>query len=68
MIERDVTNTKLMNDANIFANISIKIKNEEHIVLAKTEHICVAFHVTLNDIFELSNYLLYNFEDEPKEL
>lgn len=52
MIERDITNTKLMHDANISANIITKIKNGKYIALDKVESICVALDVTPNDILE----------------
>lgn len=48
MIERDVTNTKLMQVANIIT----KIKNGKYISLDKVESICVALDVTPNDILE----------------
>lgn len=52
MIERDITNTKLMHDANVSANIITKIKNGKYIALDKVESICVALDVTPNDILE----------------
>lgn len=52
MIERDITNTKLMHDANISANIITKIKNGKYIALDKVESICLALDVTPNDILE----------------
>lgn len=52
MIERDITNTKLMRDANVSANIITKIKNGKYIALDKVESICVALDVTPNDILE----------------
>ncbi|MCM1104591.1 MAG: helix-turn-helix transcriptional regulator [Clostridium sp.] len=52
MIEHDITNTKLMHDANISANIIIKIKNGKYIALDKVESICLALDVTPNDILE----------------
>ncbi len=52
MIERDITNTKLMHDANISANIITKIKNGKYIALDKVESICLALNVTPNDILE----------------
>lgn len=39
MIERDITNIKLMHDANISANIITKIKNGKYIALDKVESI-----------------------------
>lgn len=52
MIERDITNTKLMHDADISANIITKIKNGKYIALDKVESICLALNVTPNDILE----------------
>lgn len=52
MIERDITNTKLMHDANISANIITKIKNGKYIALDKVESICLVLDVTPNDILE----------------
>ena len=52
MIERDITNTKLMHDADISANIITKIKNGKYIALYKVESICLALDVTPNDILE----------------
>lgn len=52
MIERDMTNTKLMHDADISANIITKIKNGKYIALDKVESICLALDVTPNDILE----------------
>ena len=53
MIERDITNTKLMHDADISANILTKIKNGKYIALDKVESICLALDVTPNDILEI---------------
>lgn len=52
MIEKDITNAKLMKDANISANIIKKIKAGKYIALDKVESICVALNVTPNDILE----------------
>ena len=52
MIERDITNTKLMHDADISANIITKIKNGKYIALDKVESVCLALDVTPNDILE----------------
>ena len=46
MIERDITNTKLMHDADISANIITKIKNGKYIALDKVESICLAFSLS----------------------
>ncbi len=50
MIERDISNSKLMHDANISANIISKIKNGQYIALDKVESICKALDCTPNDI------------------
>ena len=47
MIEKDISNAKLMKDANISANIVKKIKIGKYIVLDKVERICVALGRTL---------------------
>lgn len=52
MIEKDITNTKLMKDANVSANIIKKIKTGKYIALDKVESICMALDVTPNDILE----------------
>lgn len=52
MIERDITNTKLMHDADISANIITKIKKGKYIALDKVESICLALDVTPSDILE----------------
>lgn len=52
MIERDITSTQLMRDANISANIISKLKNGQYIALEKVESICVAMECTPNDILE----------------
>ena len=52
MIERDITNTKLMHDANVSANIITKIKNGKYIALDQVESICAALDVTPDDILE----------------
>lgn len=52
MIEKNITNSKLMKDANISANIIKKIKTGKYIALDKVESICVALDVTPNDILE----------------
>lgn len=52
MIEKNITNSKLMKDANISANIIRKIKTGKYIALDKVESICVALDVTPNDILE----------------
>jgi putative transcriptional regulator len=52
MIERDITNTQLMRDAQISANIITKLKNGQYIALDKVESICCALGCTPNDILE----------------
>lgn len=52
MIERDITNTQLMRDAKISANIITKLKNGQYIALDKVESICCALGCTPNDILE----------------
>ena len=52
MIEKDITNAKLMKEANISANIIKKIKTGKYIALLKVESICEALNVTPNDILE----------------
>lgn len=52
MIEKDITNAKLMKDANVSANIIKKIKTGKYIALDKVESICVTLNVTPNDILE----------------
>lgn len=52
MIERDVTNTQLMQEAKISANIITKIKNGQYIALDKVESICTAMECTADDILE----------------
>lgn len=52
LIEKDITNAKLMKDANVSANIIKKIKTGKYIALDKVESICMALDVTPNDILE----------------
>ena len=52
MIERDITNTQLMRDAKISANIITKLKTGQYIALDKVESICCALECTPNDILE----------------
>lgn len=54
MIERDITNTQLMRDANISANIITKLKNGQYIALDKVESICLALKCGVDDILEFS--------------
>ena len=52
MIERDISNAKLMHSANISANIITKIINGQYIALDKVESICFAMNCTPNDMME----------------
>ena len=52
MIERDISNARLMKDAHISANIITKLKNGQYIALDKVESICAAMGCTPNDILE----------------
>lgn len=52
MTEKNITNAKLMKEANISANIIKKIKTGKYIALDKVESICEALDVTPNDILE----------------
>lgn len=52
MVERNITNTQLMREANISANIIAKIKKGRYMSLEKIENICVALNCTPNDILE----------------
>ena len=54
MIEKDITNTQLMRDANISANIITKLRNGQYIALDKVESICYAMGCTPNDILEFT--------------
>ncbi len=50
LIERDISHSQLMRDANISANIISKIKTGQYIALDKVESICNALECTPNDI------------------
>ena len=50
LIERDISHSQLMRDANISANIISKIKTGQYIALDKVESICNALDCTPNDI------------------
>lgn len=52
MVEKDITNAQLKRDANISANIIMKIKNGQYLSLEKVESICMALDCTPNDILE----------------
>ncbi len=52
MIERDISNAKLMHSANISANIITKIINGQYIALDKVESICFAMNCTPNDMMK----------------
>lgn len=50
LIEREISHSQLMRDANISANIISKIKTGQYIALDKVESICNALECTPNDI------------------
>lgn len=50
LIEREMSYSQLMRNANISANIISKIKNGQYIVLEKVESICNALNRTPDDI------------------
>ena len=50
LIERDISHSQLMREANISANIISKIKTGQYIALDKVESICNALDCTPNDI------------------
>lgn len=50
LIERNITHSQLMREANISANIISKIKTGQYIALDKVESICNALNCTPNDI------------------
>ena len=50
LIERDISHSQLMREANISANIISKIKTGQYIALDKVESICNALECTPNDI------------------
>ena len=50
LIERDISHSQLMREANISANIISKIKSGQYIALDKVESICNALKCTPNDI------------------
>lgn len=50
LIERDISHSQLMRNANISANIISKIKTGQYIALDKVESICNALECTPNDI------------------
>ncbi|WP_022763318.1 helix-turn-helix domain-containing protein [Butyrivibrio sp. AD3002] len=50
MIEKDMSNSDLMRQAHISANIISKIKSGQYIALEKVESICKAMNCTPNDI------------------
>lgn len=52
MIERDISNARLMQEAKISANIITKIKNGQYLALDKVESICTALACTPDDILE----------------
>ena len=50
LIEREMSNSDLMRQAKISANIISKIKTGQYIALDKVESICNAMECTPNDI------------------
>lgn len=50
LIDRDISHSQLMREANISANIICKIKTGQYIALDKVESICNALDCTPNDI------------------
>lgn len=50
MIEKEMSNSDLMRQAHISANIISKIKSGQYIALEKVESICKAMDCTPNDI------------------
>lgn len=52
LIDRDISNAQLMREANISANIMMKIKKGQYMALDKVESICKALDCTPNDILE----------------
>lgn len=54
LIERDISHSQLMKEANISANIISKIKTGQYIALDKVESICNALNCTPNDILVFS--------------
>ena len=50
LIEREISNSSLMREAKISANIISKLKNNQYIALDKLESICQALDCTPNDI------------------
>lgn len=66
LIEREISHSQLMRDANISANIISKIKTGQYIALDKVESICNALECTPNDIlvFLPENDVNYNSHEE----
>lgn len=52
MIEENMSNSQLMREAKISANIITKLKNGQYIALDKVESICRAMHCTPDEILE----------------
>lgn len=50
LIEKGISHSQLMREANISANIISKIKTGQYIALDKVESICNALECTPNDI------------------
>lgn len=55
LIEKEITHSQLMRDADISANIISKVKNGQYIALDKVESICKALNCTPNDILTFSD-------------
>lgn len=52
LIEKDISNSQLMKEANLSANIICKIKKGQYIALDKVESICNALNCTPDEILE----------------
>lgn len=63
LIEREMSNSDLMRQAKISANIISKIKTGQYIALDKVESICNAMNCTPNDILV---FLPDNKDEENK--
>lgn len=63
LIEREMSNSDLMRQAKISANIISKIKTGQYIALDKVESICNAMNCTPNDILV---FLPDNNDEENK--
>ena len=52
MIERDLTNTQLMAEANFSANIITRLKRNSYVSLETIESICKVLNCGVDDILE----------------